>query len=272
MRPSIVHLTFVEMRRALHRRLVRWMVLLAVALSALTGVIIYVTSRDPVALAREAQPPGPHGVMVGPSKRRPAAHRGDVPCRRRRHLRRISGRRRMEGGHDHDGTDVGAGAPASARSPHRLGGDPGLRHRSRPGGRVPGLAALPAVVLNGESDGTTGAWWVGLVLAMTRLALITSLVAVLAVSIATIGRNTSAALIAMAAWALVVERIVAVLRPQLARFMIGENVATVIPWSQLTGVDFERPPIAALAALFAYLAAVIAVAAVSFARRDVIAV
>ena len=94
----------------------------------------------------------------------------------------------------------------------------------------------------------------------------------LAVSIATIGRNTSAALIAMAAWALVVERIVAGLRPQLARFMIGENVATVIPWSQLTSVDFERPPIVALAALLAYLAAVVAVAAASFARRDVIAV
>lgn len=106
---------------------------------------------------------------------------------------------------------------------------------------------------------------------MTRLALITSLVAVLAVSIATIGRNTSAALVAMAAWALVVERIVAGLRPQLARFMIGENVATVVPWSQLTNVEFERPPIVALAALVAYLTAVVALATASFTRRDVIA-
>ena len=105
---------------------------------------------------------------------------------------------------------------------------------------------------------------------MTRLALITSLVAVLAASIATIGRNTSAAIVAMAAWALVVERIVAGLRPQLARFMIGENVATVVPWSQLTGVDFERPPIVAMAALFVYVAAVVALAAASFTRRDVI--
>ena len=96
------------------------------------------------------------------------------------------------------------------------------------------------------------------------MALITSLVAVLAVSIATIGRNTSAALVAMAAWALVVERIVAGLRPQLARFMIGENVATVVPWSQMTNVDFERPPIVALAALVAYLIAVVALATVSF--------
>ena len=35
-------------------------------------------------------------------------------------------------------------------------------------------------------------------------------------------------------------------------------------------VDFERPPIVALAALLAYLAAVVALAAASFTRRDVI--
>jgi ABC-type transport system involved in multi-copper enzyme maturation permease subunit len=127
------------------------------------------------------------------------------------------------------------------------------------------------VLLNGTTAGTGSGWWSGLLLAMIRVALITSLVAVLAVSIATIGRNTSAALIAMAAWALVVERIVAGLRPQLARFMIGENVATVVPWSQMTTVDFERPPIVALAALVVYLIAVVALATVSFTRRDVIA-
>ena len=271
MRPSIVHLTFVEMRRALHRRLVRWMVLLAVALSALTGVIVYVTSRDPVALAREPSHPAHMESWWGQANDGLLLTAamflvvGAAIC-----------------GASVAGAEWKAGTITTALTwePARL-----RLHAARTASAailafVIGLAlevvflaaALPAVVLNGESDGTTGAWWVGLVLAMTRLALITSLVAVLAVSIATIGRNTSAALIAMAAWALVVERIVAVLRPQLARFMIGENVATVIPWSQLTGVDFERPPIAALAALFAYLAAVIAVAAVSFARRDVIAV
>ena len=106
---------------------------------------------------------------------------------------------------------------------------------------------------------------------MVRIALITALVAVLAVSVATIGRNTSAALIALAAWALVVERLVAGLRPQLARFMISENVATVVSWAQMDDVDFERPPIVALTALVAYLAVVVALATASFARRDVVA-
>src|SRR4029079_7976181 len=57
MRASLVHLTFVEMRRALHRRLVRWMIVLAVSLSALAGGIVYLTSRDPVALAGERTHP-----------------------------------------------------------------------------------------------------------------------------------------------------------------------------------------------------------------------
>ena len=78
---------------------------------------------------------------------------------------------------------------------------------------------------------------------MARIALVTALVAVLAVNVATLGRNTSAALVAMAAWALAVERSVSALRPGLARFMIGENVATVVPWTPLTDVGFERPPV-----------------------------
>jgi hypothetical protein len=107
---------------------------------------------------------------------------------------------------------------------------------------------------------------------MGRLALITSLVAVLAVSTASIGQNTSAGLIAIAAWVLVVERTVTALRPQLGRFMIGENLATVIPWSPLTDVEFERPPIVALVTLLAYLTAVVAVATGLFVRRDVVTV
>ena len=103
---------------------------------------------------------------------------------------------------------------------------------------------------------------------MLRISLVTSLVAVLAVSIATIGRNTSAALVVLAAWALVIERLVAGFWPKLARFMIAENVAIVVPWAQLS--DVERPPIVALLALVAYLATVVATSTMLFARRDVV--
>jgi hypothetical protein len=271
MRPSFAYLTFVEMRRALHRRLVRWMIVLAVSLSALAGVIVYLTSRDPVALARERVHPARMvswwagggedsfllsaalflvvgAAICGASVAGAEWKAGTIttaltwePSRRRLHAARMA---------------------SAAILAFVIGFALEVVHLA---------AAVPAVALNGSADGTDGSWWAGLLLAMTRLALITSLVAVLAASIATIGRNTSAALVAMAAWALVVERIAAGLRPQLARFMIGENVATVIPWSQLTSADFERPPIVAMAALLGYLAAVVVLAAASFTRRDVIA-
>jgi hypothetical protein len=101
--------------------------------------------------------------------------------------------------------------------------------------------------------------------------LATALVAVLALSIATLGRNTATALVVIAAWALVVERIVVALRPALARLMISENVATFVPWRALADADFERPPIVALAALVTYLGVVVAAATVSFVRRDITA-
>ena len=50
-------LTVVEMRRALHRRLVRWMVALGTALCAAAGVIVYASSSDPTELARDPANP-----------------------------------------------------------------------------------------------------------------------------------------------------------------------------------------------------------------------
>ncbi len=264
-------LTVVEMRRALHRRLVRWMVVLAVALCGLTGVIVYLASRDPLELVKDPMHParmsswwvggGGDGFLTTAALFLVV---GAAIC-----------------GASVAGAEWRAGTVTTALTwePSRV-----RLHAARTASA--GLLAfaigfvleivylacsVPAVILNGSTEGTDGAWWVALVLAMLRIALITALVAVLAVSIATIGRNTSAALIALAAWALVVERLVAGLRPQWARFMISENVATVVPWAQMTSVDFERPPVVALAALLAYLAIVVAIATASFARRDVVA-
>ena len=270
MRPSLTRLTFVEMSRALHRSLVRWMIALAVVLSALAGVVVYFTSRDRAALARESGHPAHLASwwMEGEDSFLLTAALflvvGAAIC----------------------GASVAGAEWKAGMITTMLTWEPSRRrlHAARTASAaflafaigfalqiVFLAAAVPAVVLNGTTDGTGAGWWAGLLFAMTRIALITSLVAVLAVSIATIGRNTSAALVAIAAWALVVERVVAGLRPQWARFMVGENVATVIPWTQLTSVEFERPPVVALAALVGYLAAVVALATASFTHRDVTA-
>jgi hypothetical protein len=130
-------------------------------------------------------------------------------------------------------------------------------------------SALPAVAAHGTTAGTDRAWWFGLLWATLRISLVTALVAVLAVSVATIGRNTAAALVALSAWALVFEGIIRGLRPGLARFLIGENVATVVPWAPMRDAPFHRPPALALATLIVYLAVTIAVATTLFWKRDV---
>ena len=222
------------MRRALHRRLVRWMIVLAVALSALTGVIVYLTSRDPVDAGPRDAPirrtwstwwigGGEDSFLLtaalflvvgaaicGASVAGAEWQAGTIttvltwePSRLRLHAARTASAAILAFviGFALQVVFLAAAAPGRAAQRHDR------RHRRRVVGRA----------VAGDA----------------RIALITSLVAVLAVSVATIGRNTSAALVAMAAWALVVERLVAGLRPQLARFMIGENVATVVPWAQM---------------------------------------
>jgi hypothetical protein len=264
-------LVAVEMRRALHRRLVRCMIALAVLLCAFTGVVAYLSSGDPTAMARSADHPAhmvtwwSAGGGDGDSLLLTAAVFlviGAAIC-----------------GASVAGAEWRAGTITTTLTwePSRL-----RLHAARTASAailafLIGFAlqaaflasVVPAVLLHGTTDGIDGAWWWDLVVAMARISLVTALVAVLAVSIATIGRNTSAALIAIAAWALVVERTVAALRPGWARHMIGENVATVVPWAPLTDVGFDRPPSIALATLLVYLAVIVAVAGTTFARRDV---
>ncbi len=264
-----LRLTAVEMRRALHRRLVRWMILIAVVFSALAGLIVFLSSRDPIKFALDQAHParmvnwwtsGGEDDLLGTAAIFLVV--GAAIC----------------------GASVAGAEWRSGTMTTMLTWVPS-RVRLH-GARTLSAALLafvisfsiqvfylacsvPAVAANGTTSGTDASWWGALLFAMLRISLVTSLVAVLAVSIATIGRNTSAALVALAAWALVIERLVAGFWPKLGRFMIAENVATVVPWVQLSDVDFERPPIVALLALLTYLAAVVAAATALFARRDV---
>jgi hypothetical protein len=266
---TVLRLTVVEMRRALHRRLVRWMILVAALCCALAGLIVFLTSRDSVKFALDEGHPA---RMVNWW-----AGGGDGDFLTTAALFLVVGAAIC--GASVAGAEWRAGTMTTMLTwvPSRV-----RLHGARTCSALVLsfvisfllqllylAAAVPAVVAHGTTAGTDTAWWAALLFAMVRISLITSLVAVLAVSIATIGRNTSAALIALATWALVIERLMAGLWPRLGRFMIAENVATVVSWAQLNDVDFERPPIVALLALLAYLAAVVTTATTLFARRDV---
>lgn len=130
---------------------------------------------------------------------------------------------------------------------------------------------LPSVFLNGTTEGVDGSFWNALALAMMRTSLITAVAAALAISLATVARNTAFAVITMFTWLVVIENLVRGLKPSLARWLWAENLGTVMTWAQMDDVDFARGPLTASATLLTYCAIVVGLAASSFERRDIAA-
>ena len=268
---SFTNLLRSEIRRALHRPLIRVWVAVALVGCVAAGIIIFLTSRDPVKFATDATHParmvtwwdgGDDGLVTMGAL---FLMVGTVICAA-----------------SFAGAEWKAGTMGTVLvwEPSRLRLHAARTLTAALLTLVIGLAvmlvflaaALPAVFVNGTTAGVDGAWWASLVVALLRVVLVAAMLAILAVNIATIGRNTAAALVVIAAWAFVIERLIVGLRPQWARFMIIENVTAVVPWRAAKGDGFTRPPGLALASLVVYLAVIVAVATAGFARRDVAAV
>ena len=130
---------------------------------------------------------------------------------------------------------------------------------------------LPAVLANGTTAGADADWWLHLLEAMTRVSLLTAGAAVLAVALATLGRNTAFALAAVFVWFAVVEGVLRGLEPSLKVWLWAENLATVFTWAQLDGDDVTRSPAGALVTVLLYVGIVVAVGAATFRRRDIVA-
>ena len=131
------------------------------------------------------------------------------------------------------------------------------------------LATVPAVLAHGSTAGTDRGWWIGLVGAMVRIALMTGLAALVAGSLATIGRSTTFALGAIFAWLAIVENMVRGWKPGLQPHLLGENISTVLTWAPLADVEFTRDVPLAVAAIVGYCGVIAIACAMSFARRDV---
>jgi hypothetical protein len=130
-------------------------------------------------------------------------------------------------------------------------------------------AFVPAAVAHGSTTGLTGPWWTALLAAMVRTAVVTAAASALGCALATLGRNTAFALVTVFAWVTVVEGLIRGLRPGMANLLWAENIGTFVQWAQLEGVEFRRGPAVALLTLALYVGVVVAGAAWAFARRDV---
>lgn len=132
-----------------------------------------------------------------------------------------------------------------------------------------GLSVLPAALWRGTTTGTDAEWWRGVTGAVLRVSGLAAGAALLGYAVASIGRNTAAALGMAFAYVSIFEALVRGLKPGWQRWLIGENGAVFLTGHEPRGMDFERSVVQAGLILALYLTALLAAGALVFSRRDV---
>ena len=129
-------------------------------------------------------------------------------------------------------------------------------------------AFLPAALGPGTTEGTDAAWFWSLTGAALRIAAVTGLTASFMAAIALIGRNTAAALGVGFAYLMVVENIVHAWKPWAARFLLGPNGAVFVSGADLETEQFTRSTTTAGLTLLGYVVVIGSVAVATFRQRD----
>lgn len=267
-----MNLLVVEMRRALHRRVVRVLVLMALIGCVAVGVIAF-TSSAGKSLA-ELQFDGHHHPAVMRDWWIAGGGDGALPVSSFFLL--LGG---LVGGASVAGAEWRAGTVTTVLTwePRRV-----RVHLSRTAacGILAAVIAfalqmvflaslLPATLLNGSTANVDSHWWISLVAAVFRTSLLTAVGAMLGVALATLGRNTAFALVAVFGWIAILEGVIRGLKPGLARFLWGENMTLILTWAQLDNVSFRRSPLVALITIVLYVSLIVTAAMLVFRRRDV---
>ena len=123
---------------------------------------------------------------------------------------------------------------------------------------------VPAAVLRGATDGTTGAWLAGTIGVGIRGALVAGMAASMGAALAMLVRSTAVAIGIFFVWLSVLEGILRQLRPGWRSWLIGNNTAGFVTG----GTDASRSELASGILLLLYAAALAWVSLVSFRRRD----
>jgi hypothetical protein len=267
-----MNLVMVEMRRALHRRLVRVLILMALIGCAVAGVIAFTTSTGKTLIELHADGATHPAVMrdwwVGGT--------GDGAVTIASFFLLLGG---LIGGASVAGAEWRAGTLTTLLTwePRRV-----RLHLSRTGacGILAAVIALalqvvflasffPAALAGGFTSGLDAQWWIALIAAMLRTSLLTAIGATLGVALATLGRNTAFALVVIFGWIVIIEGMIRGFKPGLARFLWGENMTIILTWAQIENVSFRRGPLLALVTITLYASAIGVLATLAFRRRDV---
>jgi ABC-2 type transport system permease protein len=134
------------------------------------------------------------------------------------------------------------------------------------------LALAAATALRGSTT-TSTPWLADAALAGLRIALVTGGLAVIGASVAMIGRHTAAALGAVFVYLAVLESVVRGLRPAMGRFLLGDNVGAVVTAMETElssgGAVFRLTPQRGAVVLGIYVVGLALVAAAFLRSRDV---
>lgn len=132
-----------------------------------------------------------------------------------------------------------------------------------------GVSVLPAAWWRGTTTGADAEWLGEVIGAVLRTSLLGAGAALIGYAIASIGRNSAAALGVAFGYVAVGESLIRALRPSWQPWLISDNAVVVLYGEQLANSSFERSPAQAALILGGYLAVVVVAAGVVFARRDV---
>lgn len=130
---------------------------------------------------------------------------------------------------------------------------------------VLGLALALVAVLRGSTEGADAGWLLSTAGTAFRSALLAGIGAAIALAIASIARNTAAALGIVFVWLAIIEGLIRALRPGWATWLIGDNGIVFLTGSG----SIDRTMAASGLLLTAYAAGFLALACAIFARRDV---
>jgi ABC-2 type transport system permease protein len=132
-----------------------------------------------------------------------------------------------------------------------------------------GAVLAPSAIFRGTTDGANAAWFRSVAGLVLRAAAVGAVGAAIASALATIGRNTAAALGVAFGYIAVIEPILHAVRPKWQPWFLYDNAATFVLGNRSGFPAINRSTAGAGLVLAAYAAALLLVAGGMFARRDV---
>lgn len=134
---------------------------------------------------------------------------------------------------------------------------------------VVSLMLWPVAVLHGTTAGADGAFYSGLALFLLRGAGVVAVAAILGGCIATLGRNTGAALGGLLFYLIAVEYVLLTEKPGWRPWSLVQNLSAIVSGTAVSFNDHVRSPAAAVLIVGGYVVAAVLVTGVVFSRRDI---